>query len=119
MKILIVEPNTTLGRLYQSALEAKGHDVEYVCTAQDALFAIERSRPDKVILELDIPAHNGLEFLYEFSSYTDWSNIKVVVLSILRPELFCRMKVPWHEIGVCDYLYKPTTTLSQLQNTIG
>ena len=118
MKLLIIEPDAVLGRLYQSALEASGHDAQHVCTAQDALFAIEKSRPEKVILELDIPAHNGLEFLYEFSSYTDWSGIKVIIHTLLRPELFSRMKVSWSELGVSDYLYKPDTTLSILQQAV-
>lgn len=118
MKILIVEPDLNLARLYQSALITSGHEVDHVSTAQDALFALENSRPDKVILELDLPNHNGLEFLYEFSSYTDWAGIKIIVHSILRPELFRRMKVTWSALGVQDYLYKPNTTLSALQQAV-
>lgn len=118
MRILIVEPDTILARLYQSALTASGHEVEHASTAQDALYALEKSRPEKVILEIDMPGHNGLEFLYEFSSYTDWEGIKVIVHSILRPELFNRMKVSWSALGVYDYLYKPDTTLSALQQAV-
>jgi DNA-binding response OmpR family regulator len=118
MKILIVEPDITLSRLYQTALSTSGHVVEYVCTAQDALYALEKSHPEKVILELDMPGHNGLEFLYEFSSYTDWSEIKVIIHTLLRQELFSRMKVSWSALGVSEYLYKPDTTLSALQQAV-
>lgn len=117
-RILIVEPDTTLARLYQSALEADGHDVSRTGTAQEALQAIEKSRPDKVILEIDMPNHNGLEFLYEFSSYSDWDGIDIIILSSLRSSLFQRMKVSWQYLGVSEYLYKPDTTLASLQQTV-
>lgn len=118
MRILIVEPDITLARLYQTALTTSGHNVEYVSNAQDALYIIEKSKPEIVVLELDMPNHNGLEFLYEFSSYTDWESIKVIVHSILRPELFERMKVSWLALGVYEYLYKPDTSLSALQQAV-
>lgn len=114
-KILLIEPDVVLARLYQTALETSGHKVDRVGSAQDALFAIEKSRPDTVILEIDMPNHNGLEFLYEFSSYSDWDGIDIIVHSALRPSLFERMKVSWLGLGVSEYLYKPETTLRDLQ----
>lgn len=118
MKVLIVEPDIVLARLYQSALEADGHDVSRTGTAQEALYIIEKSRPDKVILEIDIPNHNGLEFLYEFSSYSDWDGIDIIIHTSLRPSLFQRMKVSWQYLGVSEYLYKPETTLAALQQNV-
>lgn len=113
--ILLIEPDIVLAKLYQSALEASGHEVIRAISAQEALFAIEKSRPDTVILEIDMPNHNGLEFLYEFSSYSDWDGIDIIVHSALRPSLFERMKVSWSSLGVSEYLYKPETTLRDLQ----
>lgn len=116
--ILIIEPDVVLARLYQSALQAKGHDVTRAANAQEALFAIEKSRPDSIVLEIDMPNHNGLEFLYEFSSYSDWAGINIVILSTLRPSLFERMKVSWRQLGVSEYLYKPETSLATLQQVV-
>lgn len=117
-RILLIEPNVVLARLYQGALEAKGHTVTHVETAQDALFAIESFSPDKIILEIDIPGHNGLEFLYEFCSYNDWSHIPITIHTSLKPHLFQRMKVAWHELSVENFLYKPETSLQQLQQSV-
>ncbi len=117
-KILIVEPDITLARLYQSALEKVGHQTLCAQTAQEALFAIEKHRPNTILLEIDMPNHNGLEFLYEFASYSDWTDINIIVLSILRPSLFERMKVSWRHLGVSEYLYKPETSLAALQQTV-
>ncbi|MEK7472144.1 MAG: response regulator [Patescibacteria group bacterium] len=117
-RILIIEPDMVLARLYQTALETSGHEVSRVSNAQEALFAIEKSRPDTVILEIDMPNHNGLEFLYEFSSYSDWATINIIVHSALRPSLFDRMKVSWQHLGVSEYLYKPETSLAALQQVV-
>lgn len=117
-KVLLIEPDSVLARLYQTALETNGHEVKRASSAQEALFAIEESRPDTVILEIDMPNHNGLEFLYEFSSYSDWQGINIVVHSALRPNLFERMKVSWSHLGVSEYLYKPETTLASLQHVV-
>ena len=117
-KVLIIEPDATLARLYQSALETAGHKVGRANNAQEALFAIEESKPDTVILEIDMPNHNGLEFLYEFSSYSDWDGINIIIHSTLRPSLFERMKVSWRALGVSEYLYKPETSLAALQQAV-
>lgn len=118
MKILIIEPDIVHARLYHSALQNVGHDVKHVSTAQDALFVLEKSKPEVILLELDMPEHNGMEFLYEFSSYTDWADIKVIIHSILRPQLFERMKVSWSALGVHEYLYKPNVSLRTLQQVV-
>jgi len=117
-RILIIEPDVVLARLYKSALVASRHEVGHSTTAQEALHAVEKFRPDTIILEIDMPNHNGLEFLYEFSSYSDWVGIDIIIHTSLRPSLFQRMKVSWQHLGVIEYLYKPETTLATLQQTV-
>ncbi len=115
-KILVVDPDRESALLYCSALSAKSHEVKLAVTAQEALYITEEFQPEKIILELDIPGHNGFEFLYELISYRDWENMEVIVHSNLREDTFQRMFVPWDELGVSAYLYKPETTLQQLQS---
>lgn len=117
-RVILIEPSVELARLYQSALTASGHEVQRVSTAQEALFAIEEARPETIIVEIDMPNHNGLEFLYEFASYTDWEGINIIVLTSLRPSLFARMKVSWQDLGVSEFLYKPSTSLAVLQQVV-
>lgn len=114
-KIILIEPDQQLAKLYSSALEASGHQVKIATSAQAALYEIETLKPELIFLEIDIPGHNGLEFMYEFCSYTDWQDIKLVIHSSLRPNLFEKMKVAWSELGVQDYLYKVDTSLQKLQ----
>ena len=100
-RILIIEPDMVLARLYQTALETSYHEVSRVSNAQEALFAIEKSRPDTVILEIDMPNHNGLEFLYEFFELQRLGYDKHnCPLCFGLPSLFDRMKVSWQHLGV-------------------
>lgn len=116
--IVLLEPDQTLAGLYVSALAAKGHSVSHETTAQETLLRVEKDRPSIVLMELDLPAHNGLEFLYEFCSYTDWKDVAVYIHSHLRPALFARMAVEWRHLGVKQYLYKPDTSLKALQQAV-
>lgn len=118
MKILLIEPDYILAKNYQAVLEHAGHTVHREPSAQTALFAMENGLPDLVILELQIPMHNGIEFLYEFRSYPEWQHIPVVVLSLTPEEDAGGDTGLLEQLGVRGYLYKPQTKLSKLVRTI-
>ena len=80
MHVLLIEPDTVLAKTYSQALEAAGHTVSAVLTAQAAVRAADAKRPDTVVLNVDLARHNGVEFLYEFKSYTEWRDVPVLLL---------------------------------------
>lgn len=115
MRILLLEPDHVLGKTYAQALRDSGHDVSVCPSAQTAIFSADDKRPDLVIVELQLVGHSGVEFLYEFRSYEDWRGIPVLVLSSVPPiEFKGAQKILQQELGVQDYLYKPTTSLKGL-----
>jgi len=79
-QILIIEPDARLAALYAEAMQTRQHQVVTVSTAQAAILAADATNPDLVVLELQLTAHSGVEFLYEFRSYADWQTIPVVVM---------------------------------------
>lgn len=104
-----------LSRSYQAALEAGGHHVIACVGAQDAIAEADQQTPDVVVMELQLVAHNGLEFLYEFRSYVDWQTTPVVVQSYVPSHhLAANWSVMSQRLGVTDYLYKPQASLRQL-----
>lgn len=114
-KILIVEPDYILARLYRQALTAKGHQIVVVATAQDAVFAADRQHPDLILLEVQLVGHSGIEFLYELRSYADWQRIPVVVLSNVPPAEFSgSQRLIEDELKIRAYHYKPLLTLKKL-----
>ncbi len=112
--MLLVEPDPVLAHTYTAALEGGGHEVMHAASAQAAIHVADSATPDVVVLEMQLPGHNGIEFLYEFRSYADWQEVPVILLTGLpasNPGLDTTL---WHELGVKQYLYKPTTKLRRL-----
>lgn len=119
MRILLIEPDRMLARTYLEALGADGHIVDVCATAQSAISCANEIRPDVVILELQLVSHGGIEFLYEFRSYSDWQAVPVVVLTHVPAGEFagCRQLLR-DELGVKTYLYKPRTSLRKLLHSL-
>lgn len=117
--VLLIEPDTILGEIYEKAFTVKGYEVKHVFGAQDAVIAADDKNPDIVLCELQLVGHSGIEFLYEFRSYTDWQMVPVIVLSTVPPIEFSGSQNGLKEqLGIDAYLYKPTTTLAQILRTI-
>lgn len=120
MHILLIEPDAVLARTYQSALQTEGHSVAHATGAQQAIIVADDQTPDLVILELQLPSHNGIAFLQEFQSYSDWADVPVIFHTYVPARTNGDAhKIMRHEYGVEHWLYKPQTTLAQLLATVG
>ena len=77
--------------------------------------AADQQLPDLVIVELQLIEHSGIEFLYEFRSYTEWQSIPVIIQSQVPPSEF---SANWQslkqQLGIDTYLYKPHASLQKL-----
>lgn len=118
MRVLLVEEDIRAGKLYADALGTRGLEVQIVCSAQEALNALDKELPDCIVLELDLRLHNGFEFIYEFCSQDDWKNLPIIVHTSVPARRLENILVSWDELNVVDYLYKPTTTLIELQDSV-
>jgi CheY-like chemotaxis protein len=63
MRILIVEDERELGRIFEDYVSSLGHRVTVVGSAEDALARLPAARPDAIILDVKLPGMTGLEFL--------------------------------------------------------
>jgi DNA-binding response OmpR family regulator len=117
--LLILEPDRLLARIYQQALKHAGYEVSYVMSGQAAVDSADETRPDLVILELQLPAHNGLEFLYEFRSYVDWQQVPIIVNTTIPPDhIRPASESLYQELGVRAWHYKPETSLQLLIRSV-
>jgi len=116
--ILLIEPDHALGEVYMRFLADKNFDVILCNDGQKAIDAIDVEKPDLIILELQLTAHNGYEFLYELRSYTEWFSIPVIINSLIPRSRTKLDEESIKNLGVVDYLYKPTTSLEKLKNVI-
>jgi DNA-binding response OmpR family regulator len=117
--VLVLEPDVKLAALYRQALRSRRHTVGVAATAQDAISQADSTKPDVVVLELQLTGHSGIEFLYEFRTYTDWSAIPAIILSnVPQAEFAQSQQMLQQRLGVVSYHYKPRTSLQSLLHAI-
>lgn len=103
-----------LAKTFAAALTRGNHHVLRAQDAQSAINATDSVRPDCIILEISLPGHNGIEFLYELRSHADWQTIPVVIQSQLRLDQIGLDELRMQDLGVAGYCYKPETSLTTL-----
>lgn len=118
MNVLLIEPDKKLALIYKNSIEAAGHVVASTAHAQQAIHAADTFELDVVVLELQLAAHNGIEFIYEFRSYSEWVSVPVIFLTMVTPSSLQITKEMMSSLGIEDILYKPATNLRQLTDAI-
>jgi DNA-binding response OmpR family regulator len=114
-RIMLIEPDRVLAGIYARSLTADGHHVTACAGAQAAIMAADQVRPDLVILELQLVEHSGIEFLYEFRSYSEWQMIPILIHTSVPPAEFNdNAQLLKQELNIAAYLYKPHVSLGQL-----
>lgn len=63
MKLLIVDDDTNIQRLYKEELEEEGYDVVVATTGKDALEMFDNENPDIVTLDILMPDIDGISLL--------------------------------------------------------
>jgi len=116
--VVLIEPDRLQAKVVATALERHGHTASHAASAQAAVQAADEQTPDVVILELQLPQHNGVEFLYEFRSYSEWLTIPVVLYTYLPPRELARAATLYKQLGVAKTLHKPETSLAMLCNAV-
>ncbi len=101
MKILIIEDEINIARVIQLYLEQAGYTV---LTATDGVAGLEmhaREHPDLVILDLMLPALDGMEVCRRIRA---WANTPILMLTARQGE---EDRIAGLELGADDYLVKP------------
>ncbi|MDB5164431.1 MAG: hypothetical protein JWL89_57 [Candidatus Saccharibacteria bacterium] len=118
-QILLIEPDRVLAETYYRLFVGDGHSVVVCAGAQAAIMAADQIKPDVVVMELQLIEHSGIEFLYEFRSYMDWRAVPIILQTQVQPgEFSANWELLRSELGVSQFLYKPHTTLHQLQRAV-
>ncbi|TAK22934.1 MAG: response regulator [Myxococcaceae bacterium] len=61
LRILVVDDNDDVAEMTAEMLKMYGHDATTAADGPSALAAVERDRPDVVLLDLGLPGMHGLE----------------------------------------------------------
>ena len=79
--ILVVEDNEPNQMLFQAVLELEGFAVEVVGSAPEALNRITQSRPDLILMDVQLPGQDGLSLTRELKRNPATASIPVVALT--------------------------------------
>lgn len=100
-KILIVDDEPSLLATMAPLLRSRGYEVLTAMTGRAALEAVERDKPDLIVLDLGLPDMDGIEVC---RAVRDRSTLPIVVLSARGAE---GDKVRALDTGADDYVTKP------------
>jgi CheY-like chemotaxis protein len=79
--VLVVDDNPTNLKLAAQVLELEGYDVLHAEDANQALTALQRHRPDLILMDIALPGMDGLELTKQLKAAPATAAIPVVALS--------------------------------------
>lgn len=111
-RILLVDDDPLIVRMYERKLVKEGFEVLLAPNGEEGIKAIEKNRPDLVLLDVLMPKMNGWEVLKKLKSSTETADIPVITLTSLgdRPDDIQKFK----ELGVKEYFIKSQIELKDL-----
>lgn len=110
-KILLVEDDPLLTDIYSTKLRQSGFEVLLVDQGEKALAAVEKEKPDLVLLDIVLPHMDGWDILGSLKANEALKDIQVVVLSNLgqKEEIEKALR-----LGAAKYLIKAHYTPSEI-----
>jgi DNA-binding response OmpR family regulator len=115
MKVVLVEDNKGLQKVYTEGLGLRGFQVSVAADYSTALSLIKQVQPDVILLDLLMPNVNGLDMLRILKADNRVKAIPVIVLTNLDDE---RLQHSALELGAATFVIKADITLDQLAETI-
>jgi len=103
-RILLIEDEEDIAALIKLQAELSGYKLHVEVDGINGYRAIEREKPDLVILDIMLPGQNGFDVCRKMKSNSDLKNIPVIILSAKREELDVVLGL---ELGADDYVAKP------------
>src|SRR6058998_1476373 len=103
-EVLVVEDEPDIRRLVVLHLEGDGFRCRTAANGLDALREAKRAVPDLVVLDLMLPAIDGLEVCRRLRSDAGTAGVPIIMLTAKAAEVD---RVVGLEVGADDYIVKP------------
>ncbi|AZM54514.1 DNA-binding response regulator [Streptomyces sp. WAC 01529] len=102
-RVLLIEDDPAVQQGVTLALRRRGHEIEAAASGESGLFALERFRPDLVLLDLMLPGISGLEVCRRIR---ETRQIPIIILSARGDDIDMVVGL---EAGADDYVVKPAS----------
>jgi DNA-binding response OmpR family regulator len=118
-RILVVDDEPNIVISLEFLMKREGWDVVVVADGEAALQAVERDRPDLVLLDVMLPKLNGFEVCKRIRLEPAWKGLKVLMLTAKGRETEVAKGLG---LGADAYVTKPFSTkdlVAQVKQLLG
>jgi DNA-binding response OmpR family regulator len=110
-KILMIEDDPFMRKLYHNKLTLAGFEVEEAINGEEGLNKLKAEKPDLVLLDIVLPRRSGFDVLIEMKGKKETRDIPVIILSVLGQTEDIKRGLT---LGAQDYLVKSKITISEV-----
>lgn len=103
-RILLIEDEEDIAALIKLQADLSGYKLHVEVDGINGYQAVEREKPDLVILDIMLPGSNGFDVCRKIKSNSQLKKIPVIILSAKNEELDMILGL---ELGADDYVTKP------------
>lgn len=102
-KILIIEDDSLLVKVYTTRLTRDGHQVLFADNGETGLLIAKKEKPQVIVLDIMIPKISGLDVLAQLKKDETLKEIPVLIFSNLNsPKQIAKAR----ELGAADFMTK-------------
>ena len=103
-RILLIEDEEDIASLIKLQAEISGYILHVEVDGVNGLRAVEREKPDLVIIDIMLPGQNGFDVCRKIKSNPELRGIPVIIVSAKSDEIDVLLGL---ELGADDYIAKP------------
>lgn len=114
-KILIVEDDMYINKMYQLKLNLEGYEVEVAENGRIGMEKVKSFKPDIMLLDILMPEMDGFEVLKAIKEDSSIKSIPILIMSNLGQEDHIQKG---KELGAIGYIVKTQYTPAKVVETI-
>ena len=110
-RILIIEDDPLMSRMYQKIFTFEGYEVDLADNGADGLEKVRSQKPNLILLDIMMPEMDGFAVLHELKKDPDTKDCEVIMLTNLSDNDAYRKAV---QLGANGFLIKIETPPEKL-----
>ena len=115
-KILIVEDDTVLVRMYTTKFQHDGYEVVQAIGGNEGIQKAQETKPDLILLDIMMPKMDGFEVIKTLKTIEQTKNIPIIILTNLGTSKVLVDEA--RRLGVETYLVKYKTSAQEVIDTV-